>query len=88
MYKFTESQYQEFKTFLFDLNKVNWGAWNPSTWLHFPELPGYSIHQYQQDNDITFVVVKFDSQVETPYSKGKRFKVGGGRNYQPVCDRF
>ena len=52
-------------------------------------MPGYSINQYEQDNGKTFVVVKFDEVVKlSDERKGKRFKVGGGRRYQPVCDYF
>jgi hypothetical protein len=88
-FEFTEQQYHEFETFLRDLNKENWGTWNPSEWLRYPGLPGYSIQQYEQTNGKTFVVVKFDEAVKLPDNrKGKKFKVGGDRNYQPVCDRF
>ena len=88
-FEFTEQQHQEFETFLQELNKENWGTWDPSTWLHYPGLPGYSIHQYEQTNSRCFVVVKFDEVVKLPYDRqGKKFKVGGNRNYQPVCDRF
>ena len=88
-FEFTKKQYWKFKSFLTDLNKVNWGTWNPSKWLHYPGLPGYSIHQYEQTNGKIFVVVKFDDPVILPYDRqGKKFKIGGDRSYQPVCDRF
>jgi hypothetical protein len=88
-FKFSESQYKEFKEFLSGLNSMNWGAWPAAKqWLTFPGLPGYCLNQYQQDNGKTFVVVKFDRVVNTLYDTGKRFKVGGGRNYQPVCNYF
>jgi len=33
--------------------------------------------------------IKFDNLIQLPDSRtGKKFKVGGDRNYQPVCDRF
>jgi len=88
-FEFTELQYQEFRKFLKELNKVNWGVWDSRQWLKYPGLPGYSINQYEQTNGKTFVVVKFDEAVKLPYDrKGKRFKVDGGMNYQPVCERF
>jgi len=89
LFEFTESQYREFKTMLENLNKENWGLWDNRKWLKFPGMPGYAIHQYIQTNEKTFVVVKFDELVLLPDNrKGKRFKVGGQRNYQPVCERF
>jgi hypothetical protein len=90
MFKFTESQYILFGNYLTELNKQNWGSWPSSTdWATFPGLPAYSIHQYEQTNGKTFVVVKFDKPVIIDeYRKGAKFKVGGDRNYQPVCERF
>jgi hypothetical protein len=91
MFQFTEEQYNEFYDFLRELNKTNWGAWDTTTWLHYEGLPGYSINQYEQTNGKTFVVIKFDVIIKLPEDydrKGKKFKVGGDRNYQPVCDRF
>ena len=88
-FEFTELQYQEFKTFLMELNKVNWGLWKPSSWLSYPALPSYGIYHYEQTNGKTFVVIKFDDLVQLPDGKqGRKFKVGGDRSYQPVCDRF
>jgi len=89
LFEFTELQYQQFKTFLLNLTKLNWGVWEPSKWLHYPGLPAYSIHQYGQTNGKSFVVIKFDEVVKLPDDRqGKKFKVGGDRSYQPVCDRF
>lgn len=89
MFTFTETQYDDFKKMLRDLNQVNWGQWDSRQWLRFENMPAYSVNQYQQDNGKTFVVVKFDEVVRLPYDrKGKRFKVGGQRNYQPVCEYF
>ena len=91
-FKFTEDQYNTFKTFLHELKVINWGVWpDPKTWPTFPGLPSYSLNQYQQDNGTAFVVVKFDTVVIVPGRgdiKGKRFKVGGGRNWQPICEYF
>jgi len=89
LFEFTENQYRKFKTMLENMNKENWGNWDNRKWLKFPGLPGYAIHQYIQTNEKTFVVVKFDEVIKLPDNrKGKRFKVGGQRNYQPVCERF
>lgn len=90
MFTFTESQYDQFKTFLSAMIGINWGTWpNVEKWPHFDGMPGYSLNQYQQDNGKVFVVVKFDGAASLPDGrKGRRFKTGGGRNYQPVCDRF
>lgn len=88
-FSFSESQYDDFYQMLKQLNTVNWGTWNTREWLRFEGMPDYSINQYQQDNGKQFVVVKFDSMVKLPDGrKGKRFKVGGQRNYQPVCEYF
>jgi len=89
MFTFSEQQHEEFRNFLYNLNQTNWGSWDSRQWLHFEGMPGYSINQYEQDNGKTFVVVKFDEVVKlSDERKGKRFKVGGGRRYQPVCDYF
>jgi hypothetical protein len=89
-FEFTNEQHQEFKSFLTELNRSNWGVWDTRQWLKYPGMPGYSINQYEQEgNEKTFVTVKFDSPVTLPDGRtGKRFKVGGNRNYQPVCERF
>jgi hypothetical protein len=88
-FTFNESQYSEFKAFLNELKKTNWGTWNSRKFITFPGLPGYSVNQYEQTNGQIFVVVKFDRPVITPYDvTGKKFKVGGGRNYQPICSYF
>ena len=88
-FEFTETQYNDFLGMLKGLNLANWGSWDASQWLRFEGLPGYSINQYEQTNGKTFVVVKFDSMVLLPDDrKGKRFKVGGQRGYQPDCERF
>jgi len=94
MFSFFKNEYSEFLSFLQELNKQNWGSWpSTDTWPHCKGMPGYSINQYEQTNGKTFVVVKFDEVVMLPdgfgeYRRGKRFKVGGDRNYQPVCERF
>jgi hypothetical protein len=88
-FEFTEEQYNCFLTMLQDLNKVNWGSWDNSKWITFAGLPSYSIHQYEQPNGKSFVVVKFDAMILLPDErKGKRFKVGGQRGYEPNCERF
>ncbi|MFO7657481.1 MAG: hypothetical protein R6W78_10465 [Bacteroidales bacterium] len=94
MFSFFKQEYSDFSAFLEGLNKQNWGSWPSSdTWPRYKGMPGYTINQYEQTNGKTFVVVKFDKQVIIPdgygeYRKGKRFKVGGDRNYQPVCEWF
>jgi len=60
-FTFSENQYQEFKSFLQELNTVNWGLWTPKSWLSYPALPSYGIHHYQQTNGKSFVVIKFDT---------------------------
>jgi len=88
-FEFTAEQYQEFKSFLQELINTNWGCWEPSKWLTYPGLPGYALHQYIQENDKTFITIKFDDAVILPDRRqGRKFKVGGDRNYQPVCERF
>jgi len=90
LFEFTQDQYQQFETMLTDLNTQNWGAWDNSKWITFPGLPRYSLHQYiQERNEKTFVTVTFDSAVKLPDGRqGRKFKVGGSRNYRPVCDWF
>lgn len=90
MFQFTDEQYNQFDGFMKELNTMNWGGWpDCKTWPRFEGMPGYSLNQYEQDNGKTFVVVKFDSPVRLPDERtGKRFKKGGQRAYQPVCEYF
>ncbi len=84
-FKFTSEQLEQFRAFLHNLNKQNWGLWDSSTFLTFDGLPSYSVNQYETDTGVTFTVVKFDAVVQVGSIKDKRFKVGGGRRYQPIC---
>lgn len=88
-FEFTQQQYNDFNKQLKLLKKTNWGIWQSSKWLTFKNLPAYTINQYEQDNGIIFLVVKFDSPVKLPDGRtGKRFKYGGSRNYKPIVERF
>jgi hypothetical protein len=88
-FEFTNEQYEQFRAFLAEMNKINWGVWPPAVgWLSFRDLPSYGLAQYEQDNGKTFIVVKFDYQVITPNGMGKRFKYGGDYLYKPVCQYF
>lgn len=85
MFKFTNEQLELFRTLLNRLNKQNWGLWDASTFLTFDGLPSYTVNQYETDLGAVFTVVKFDAVVQVGFIKDKRFKVGGGRRYHPVC---
>ena len=74
----SESQYDELKAYILNLNGINWGVW-PSC-DQWPKISiTYSLNQYEQINGQIFTVIKFAEVVKLPDGRmGKRFKVSGG----------
>lgn len=76
MFVFTQEQYDEFKSWLQELNKTmakeSWPA--EEDYLTYPGLPKYELYQYQVQRDFATVIV-FEEMIRTPHSINDRFTV-------------